>query len=243
MQHGKSLHKGSIKWWTPAVLLCYYFCIFRPQLAASHHSMPPQEPAAPAAVPPGTLPPLQSDHVHHHLPQTLPPPWHGAGRRAPQVRTPPPPRFRSRTLTTQCRNFPLVLGELLSAHFPDRLFLFSVPFEGQRWVSWPTAAPVAAFGPLTSRDDAASSSPPHTGAAKRLFPERWRLIVCVHLGGRRALRFTDGVKENRAKEVWRVARRFKAETLTSGIFLNPNDWEGSKSLCVLGGRSHNTVCE
>lgn len=61
-----------------------YCCVFRPQLAASHH--PPKEPAGLASVPSGTLSPLQSSYVHHHLPQTLPPPGHGAGRSAPPVR-------------------------------------------------------------------------------------------------------------------------------------------------------------
>lgn len=53
------------------ILKIHYF-VFRPQLAASH--CPPKEPAGSAAVPPGPLPSLRSSHVHHHLPQTLPPP-------------------------------------------------------------------------------------------------------------------------------------------------------------------------
>lgn len=55
-------------------LFCKYFLncyVFRRHHPASHQ--PPKEPAGPAAVPSGPLPPLQSGHVHHHLPQTLPP--------------------------------------------------------------------------------------------------------------------------------------------------------------------------
>lgn len=89
-----------------------YCC--RPGLAVFYQ--PPKSFAGPAAVPPWTLPPLRSGHVHHHLPQTLPSSRHHAGRSAPQVRIPLP--ILASTLTIDLWK--------LHDNFPQLKILFSI---------------------------------------------------------------------------------------------------------------------
>lgn len=138
-----------------------YCC--RPGLALFYQ--PPKSFAGPAEVPPWTLPPLWSGHVHHHIPQTLSSSRHHAGRSAPQVRITLP--ILASTLTIDLwklhNNFPQL--KILFSIFKWITFnqkwsfffslwsLLPTP-KGVLWVLWPTAAPVAAYRPLTSRDDA-----------------------------------------------------------------------------------------
>lgn len=115
------------------VLLC---CRAWP--AASHQ--PPKEPAGPAAVPPGTLPPLQPGHVHQHLPQTLSPQRHHVGWSSPQVRISLP----SSTCTK------VTITVFTPVWIKEALFF---PSEGRLWILWPTAVQVTASGTLTLTDD------------------------------------------------------------------------------------------